>query len=128
MKAGRPCGCFSASSERVRMVWTRQRLRARVHQLRDRRLDPLIGVVLDELDAAQAPAAELAQKLGPERLGLRGADVHAEHLAPAVGVDPNGDDRRDGPMRWLQRSLHVGRVEPDVGPVAGLRADDRGRP
>ncbi len=31
-----------------------------------------------------------------------GADVHAEHLAPAVAVDPDGDDdrHRDDPAAW----------------------------
>jgi hypothetical protein len=41
----------------------------------------------DELDAAQAPTGELAQEGGPERLGLGGADIHTEHLAPPIGVD-----------------------------------------
>ena len=59
-------------------------LPGRVHQLGDGRLDALMGVGDDELDAAQAAPSELAQELGPERLGLGGADVHAQHLAPPV--------------------------------------------
>ena len=65
-----------------------------VHDFRDRRLDALVGVGDDELDPAQAAPPELAQELGSEGLGLRGADVHAEHLAAAIGVDAHGDDRR----------------------------------
>lgn len=36
-----------------------------------------MGVGDDELDAAQAAPGELAQELRPDRLGLRGADLHA---------------------------------------------------
>ena len=53
--------------------------------LGDGGLDALMGVGDDQLDAAQAAARQLAQELRPDRLGLRGADLHAQHLAPAVG-------------------------------------------
>ena len=69
---------------------------------------------------------QLAQELGPEGLGLRGADVHAEHLAPAVGVDPDGDDHRDRDDAMVAAHLHVGRVEPDIGPVAFERPVEEG--
>ncbi len=55
-----------------------------------------MGIGDDELDAAQTAAGELAQKFCPQGLGLRGPDIHAEHLAPAVGVDRDGDDHRGG--------------------------------
>jgi hypothetical protein len=42
-----------------------------------------------------ARRGERAQEVGPERLRLRGADGHAEHLAAAVIVDANGDDDGD---------------------------------
>ena len=38
----------------------------------------LLGVGDDRLHAPQAAPSQLAQELGPEGLGLRGADVHAE--------------------------------------------------
>ena len=55
-------------------------------------LEAPMGVEDDQLDAAQAASGELAQEVGPERFGLRRSDVHAQDLAPAVGVDPDGDD------------------------------------
>jgi len=54
-----------------------------------------MGIGDDQLDAAQAAPGERAQELGPDRLSFRGADLQAQHLAPALGVDSHGDDRRD---------------------------------
>src|SRR6202008_294444 len=83
-----------------------------VEHARDRGLDPLVGVGDDELHAAQAAAREAAQELGPEGLGLRRADRHAEHLAPAVAVDAhgNGDGDRDDAAGLAH--LEVGGVDP----------------
>ena len=61
---------------------------------------------------------ELAQDVGPERLRLRRPDAHAEHLTPAVGVDADGDDHRDRDDAAGLPHLHVGRVDPQVRPVA----------
>jgi hypothetical protein len=86
------------------------------------RLDALMGVRDHQLDAAQAASGERAQELGPEGLGFRRADVHAEHLAPAVAVDSNGDDHRNRHNAPALPHFHVGRVDPQVGPVAFERA------
>src|SRR5271154_5587963 len=86
-----------------------------VDQLGDRRLDALVGIGDDQLDAAQAPPSQLAQELGPEGLGLRGADVHAEHLAPPVRVHADGDDHGDRDDAMVAAHFDVGRVEPDYG-------------
>jgi hypothetical protein len=73
-----------------------------VEHLGDGRLDALMGVGDDQLDAAQAAPGELAQEGGPEGLGLRRADLHAQHLAPAVAVDADRDDDgdRDDAAAW----------------------------
>ena len=86
--------------------------------LGDGGLQPLMGVGDDELDAAQAPPRQLAQEFVPERSGFRGADVAAERLAPAVAVDADGDDDRGRDDAPAPTHLHVGGVQPDVGPVA----------
>lgn len=60
----------------------------------------LMGVGDDEPDAAQASAHQAAEEVEPEGLGLRGADGHAQHFAPPVAVDADGDghgDRDDAP-------------------------------
>ena len=81
---------------------------------------------IDQLDAAQAAAGELAQEGGPEGLGLGGADVHAEHLAPAVAVDADRDDHRDRDDAAVLAHLHVGGVDPEIGPVALDRPVEEG--
>ena len=69
----------------LRMKWTRQRCQvAAEHAGPSAALMPFVRVGDDQLHAAQAAAGELAQELGPERLGFGGPIVHAEHLAPAV--------------------------------------------
>src|SRR5262249_30109174 len=80
-------------------------------------LDAFVSVRDDQLDAAQATAGELAQECGPERLGFRWTDVHAEHLAPAVAVDPDRDDHRHRHDAAVLTHLQVSRVNPQIGPI-----------
>ena len=85
---------------------------------RDRRLDALVRIRDHELDPGQATALQLAQELDPERLGLRGADRHAEDFAAAVGVDRDGEGHGDRDNAPGLAHLHVGGVDPQIGPVA----------
>ena len=110
----------------LRMKWTRQRCQVALQHLGDGGLEPFMGVGDDQLDAAQAAPAQLAQELGPEGLGLRGADLHAEHLAPAVAVDADGDDRGNRDDAAVLADLHVGGVDPQIGPVALDRPVEEG--
>lgn len=41
------------------------------------------------------PMMSQAQEFRPDRLGLRRADLRVQNLAPAVGIDADGDDDRD---------------------------------
>lgn len=41
-------------------------------------------------------SGQFAQECGPELLGVRRADTHAERLAPTGAVDTHRDDHRDG--------------------------------
>ena len=77
-----------------------------------------MGVGDDQLHAAQAAARQGAEEVEPERLRLRAADRHAEDLAPAVGVHADRDGHRDGDDAPGLADLHVGGVEPEIGPVA----------
>ena len=77
-----------------------------------------MGVRYDELDPAQAPAGELAQESGPEGLRFGRADVHAQRLAAAVRVDAHGDDDRHGDDAPVLADLHIGGVDPEIGPIA----------
>jgi hypothetical protein len=85
--------------------------------LGDGRLDALVGVGDDQLDAAQAAPGEFPKERRPEGLGLRGSDVHAEHLAPAIGIDSNGHDHGDRDDAAGLPDLHVSRVDPQVRPL-----------
>jgi len=88
------------------------------------KLDALVSIGDDQLDAAQAATGEAAQEVGPEGLGLRRADRHAEHLAPTVAVDPDGDGNgnRDRDDATVLADLEVGGVDPQIRPVALDRA------
>lgn len=76
-------------------------------------LDALVGIGHDQLNAAQAAAGEFTRERRPERLGFRGANIHAENFAPAVTFDADRDDHRD---RY------------DAAVLAHLHADMAGRP
>ena len=65
----------------------RAALPRRAEDLRQRGLQARVGVGDGELHADQAARDQTAQELAPERLGLGGADVQADDLAPAGLVD-----------------------------------------
>ena len=89
-------------------------------------LEPLMRVGDHQLDTAQAAAGETAQELGPEGLGLRWADVQAQHLTAAVGVGPDRHDHRDRDDPAGLADLDVGGVDPQIRPVALDRAGQKG--
>src|ERR1019366_7462375 len=94
--------------------------------LGDGALQPFMRVRDHQLHAAQATPRQAAQELHPERLGLTVADGQAEHFAPPVGVDPDGDDYRDRDDVVVAPGFDVGGVEPDVRPFALDRAGQEG--
>ncbi len=92
----------------------------------DRRLEALVRVRDDQLHTAQAAPDQALEERGPEGLRLAGSDVQADDLplALCVGRDSNyGRDRDDAAALAL---LEVGRVQPQVGPVAGKWAVEEG--
>ena len=62
--------------------------------LRDRRLEPGVGVGDRELDADEPAGDQAPEELGPERLRLGLADIDREDLAAAALVDAVGDHQR----------------------------------
>ena len=94
--------------------------------LRDRRLDPLVRVGDDQLHAPKPSPCQLSQEVGPERLGLGGADVDPQHLPSAVRVDGDCHDHGDGDDPPVLPDLHVGRIHPEVRPVAFDGAAEKG--
>src|SRR3954454_1226659 len=69
---------------------------------------------------------EIAQESRPKRLGLGGADVQADDLAPAIGVHRHGDygGHRDNAPALAH--LQVGRVQPQIRPLATLLQGSHG--
>jgi hypothetical protein len=84
---------------------------------RHRCLDAFMSVRDDELHAAQATPRQTAQEVSPERLRLRGADRHAEHLSPAVAVQADRIVSVAVTIAVGLADLQVRRVDPDIGPV-----------
>ena len=81
--------------------------------------DPVGGAETNMvLSRRRAAALQGAGEVQPEGLGLRTADRHAQHLAPAIGVDADRDGHGDGDDPPGLADLHIGRVEPGIGPVA----------
>ena len=97
-----------------------------VQHLGDGRFQPFVGVRDHQLDAAQAPPRQLAQEVGPEGLGLTGADGHAQDFASPGGVGTDRDDHRHADDAAVLAHLDAGGVEPDIGPVALQRAVEEG--
>ena len=70
--------------------------------------------------------ASLRRNAVQNGLGLGGADLHAQHLAPAVAVDADGDDDGDRDDAAVLADLQVGGVDPEIGPVALDRPVEEG--
>ncbi|ESW65103.1 hypothetical protein X773_32235 [Mesorhizobium sp. LSJC285A00] len=101
-------------------------LPCRAQHLGDDRLEAFVSIGDDELDAAQAATCQLAQELCPDRLGLRGANLHAQYLAPAVRVNADGDDNGDRDDPPTAADLQVSGVDPQVWPIALDRPIEEG--
>lgn len=94
--------------------------------LGDGRLQALMCIGDDKFDAAHAAPGELAQELRPDRLCLGCADLHAQHLASAVGVDADGDDDGNGDDAAAAADPQVGGVYPQIRPAAFDRPFEEG--
>ena len=84
-------------------------------------LEAGMGIADHQPDPAKAPGAQGAKELGPERFCLRGADAQADDLPSALGVRCHGDYRRDRHDPAALAHLEVGRIQPDIRPLAGER-------
>ena len=69
-------------------------------------LQSLMCVRDDQLDAAQAASGQIAQKLGPERLGLVVTGCHAELFAPAQ-APLEGVKQNQPPLSLCHEAQHA---------------------
>ena len=77
---------LSACARTLRMKCTRQRCQVAVTIFDTAASLPFVRVGDHQLSAAQAAPGELAQEIGPEGFGLRGADRYAEHYRMPAGL------------------------------------------
>lgn len=68
-----------------------------------------------ELDAPETASCQLSQERRPDRFGLGRADLHAQNLAPAVGIDAEGDDHGDRDSAAIAANLQIRGVDPKMG-------------
>ena len=81
-------------------------------------LQPFVRVRDHKLDAAQAASGQALQEVRPEGLGFRRADAEPNDLAPSFGVGGHSDYRRDRNDASALAHLQVGRIQPQIGPIA----------
>lgn len=74
-----------------------------------------MGIGDDEANSVEAPADERPQELGPERLVLGGAAVHAHDLALASGAHAHRHHGRDRHHPVQLSDLVEAGIEPEVG-------------
>ena len=102
----------------LRMKCTRQRCQAAWNTFFAAALMPSCASEMTSLTPRKPARCQGAQELGPERLGLRRPDGHAQHLAAAVRVDAHSHYRGHGDDPAALALLHVGGIDPQVGPMS----------
>src|SRR6202158_2563535 len=106
----------------LRMKCTRQRCQVASSTLLIAAFSPSWASDTTSLTPRRPRLCRLPQELCPEWFGLGVANGHAEHLAPAVGVDGNSDDHRHGYYMMITAGLDVGGIEPKIRPITRDRA------
>ena len=86
-----------------------------LEDLAERADEPGVGVGDDELDARDAAVPDPAEEGEPGVVRLGVDDVDAEDAAPPARVAADRRDDRRGGHAALPATLHVGRVQPDIG-------------
>lgn len=101
----------------MRMKWARQRCQIAVSTFATAALMPSWLSETTSLMRRRPRLASLRRNAVQKGLGLGGADIYAQHLAPAA-VDADGDDHRDRDEPAGLTHLYIGRVDPEIGQVA----------
>ena len=110
-----PAGLTGMGQEVAHEVYDRQRCQVAFKTLHGGGgLDGLHGHRRSPLDASASRAWSGRAGTRSRRLGLRGADGHAQDLTPALVVDRHGDDHGDRDNAPGLAHLHIGGVEPEI--------------
>src|SRR5271170_7026070 len=113
-------------SERIAHEVHAATLPARANDALGGGFQPLVRVGDHQLDAAQATLRQALQEAGPEGLGFRRANAEPDDLAPSFGVGGHSDYRGDRDDASALAHLQVGRIQPQIGPVAFKRTFKEG--
>ena len=89
-------------------------------------LKPFVRVRDHELDAAQAASGQGLQEVRTEGLGFRRANAEPDDLAASFGVSGHSDYRGDRDDASALAHFQVGRIQPQIGPVALERTFEEG--
>ena len=110
----------------MRMKCTRQRCHVAPTTRWTAAFQPFVRVRDHELDAAQAASDQTLQEVRPEGLGFRRANAEPDDLAPSFGVGGHSDYRGDRDDASTLAHLQVGRIQPQIWPVAFKRTFEEG--
>src|SRR3954466_396590 len=110
-----PPGRPDTPAENGRLRWDRLHaasLPARAESPGDRQAKAVVRIRDHQLDTLQPTLDQALDEARPERLGLRRANAETNDLAPALGIDGDGDYCRDGDNTAAFAHFQVGGVEP----------------
>src|SRR5882672_4434153 len=100
------------------MKWTRQRCHEAFRTLAMAAFSPSWASEMTSLTPRRPRRASLRRK-SVQKVSASDAPIRqAQHLAPAVAIDADRDDHRDRDDTTVAARLHIGRVQPDIGPFA----------
>src|SRR6516165_5358109 len=102
-------------------------LPGRTEHAGDRVAQPVVSVGDDQLDPLETALDQALEKSRPERFGFGRAETQADDLAPAFGGNRHGDYCGDRDNAAAIANLKVGRVEPQIGPLAVDRPVEKKR-
>lgn len=100
-------------------------LPGRIEYPADRRLQAGVRIRDHQLQPAQPPGFQAAQKLGPERFCLGRADGQADDLAPPIRVHRDSDYRRHRNDPPALTHPQIGDIKPQTGPFTGQRTVEK---
>ena len=109
---------FGTCARTLRTKCNATSLPCRAEHPRDRGTQALVRVGDHQLHAAQTATRESAQELGPERFGLARSDSEPQNLPAPLGVAAHCDDPRGRYDASGAAHLDVGRIEPQIWPLA----------
>src|SRR3954465_11136103 len=109
------------------MKWTRQRCQVAFKTFAMAAFSPSWASETTSLTPRRPRRASLRRK-SVQKVSASDAPIaKPSTLAPAIVIDPDRDDHRDRDDATIAARLHIGRVQPDIPPLALERPIEEGR-